>query len=154
MLYRAKKDGAELARLREILEPVAAGLGCSFVELTLGRRRGSCQVRAVVAAAENAGTVGTNELGRLHKALLPRLELALGADISVELSSPGVRRVIKEGAEFAHFVGRPVRCYLGETSDWVTGILKARDENKIILESGDGEIELEYERIAKATLGE
>jgi ribosome maturation factor RimP len=154
MLYRAKKDSVELARLRETVEPVAAGLGCALVELTLSRHRGSCQVRAVITGTDNAGTVGTNELGRLHKALLPRLELALGSDISVELSSPGIGRVVKEGAEFTYFVGRPVRCYLGETSDWVTGILKARDENKIILESGDGEIELEYERIAKAILGD
>jgi ribosome maturation factor RimP len=108
------------------------------VELSVSRHRGSAQVRVVINPKESAPapesgkktpSVGTGELGRVHRAILPRLETALeGADIFVECSSPGIDRTIKEGAEFAYFYGMPVRCYLPAESNWVRGILKEADE--------------------------
>jgi ribosome maturation factor RimP len=154
MEYRARKETAEVIRLREALGPVVKGLGFALVELTVSRSRGSCQARLVVAkTAEGSflSSIGTEELGRLHRALLPRLELELG-DCSVELSSPGIDRILKEGAEAAFFTGRFLRCYLPERSDWVRGRLTASGEHTIILETEDGELTLRYEDIAKAKL--
>jgi ribosome maturation factor RimP len=150
LLYRARKETEETARLREAVGPVIAGLGFSLVEFTVSRHRGSCQARAVVTR-ENSPPPGTEELGRLHRSLLPRLELELG-DCSVELSSPGTDRALREGAEASFFKGRRLRCYLPETSDWICGILRAADEHGIILETDDGEMTLNYEDIAKAKL--
>jgi ribosome maturation factor RimP len=154
MEYRARKETAETIRLRDALGPVLKGLGFVLVELTVSRSRGSCQARLIVTQAageKSLSSIGTEELGRLHRALLPRLELALG-DCSVELSSPGIDRVLKEGAEAAFFTGRFLRCYLPERSDWIRGRLAASDEHTIILETEDGELRLRYEDIAKAKL--
>ena len=84
---------------------------------------------------------------------MPRLELAYpGQDIHLEVSSTGIDRLIKDGREFANYIGREVRCYRTDISDWTAGILLAVDEEKIILKREGGETALPYEIIAKARL--
>jgi ribosome maturation factor RimP len=162
MIYKAKEKDPAVEKVALTLEPVVSGLGFSILEFSLSRHCGSAQVRMVISPKESVPSpesgkktpsMGTGELGRVHRAILPRLEAALeGADISVECSSPGIDRTIKEGAEFAHFYGRPVRCYLPAESRWIRGILKEAGAEKIVLENEEGRRELEYAHIAKAKL--
>jgi ribosome maturation factor RimP len=152
MVYRLKERPPEdpSRKAAESIEPALKSLGVGLVELTVGRHRGSTQVRVTV---NRETPLGTEELGRIHRTVLPRLELLFGdEDLSVELSSPGIDRNIKEGAEFAHFTGCNIRCYLPEKSDWVSGILKEQDEQKIVLENEGIMTELTYDKIAKAKL--
>ncbi|GAB6391311.1 MAG: ribosome maturation factor RimP [Treponematales bacterium] len=145
--------GAEEVRVREAIEPVARGLGFSLVEVLVSRHRGACQVRVTVSGRDGAAP-GVNECSLVHRAIIPRLELALGGrDMSVEVSSPGTGRLIKSGSEFALFAGRQVRCYLTDISGWVCGTVRAADERAVTLEGKDGPVTLPYERIGKARLG-
>ncbi|GHV77061.1 ribosome maturation factor RimP [Spirochaetia bacterium] len=138
--------------LYETLEPVARSLGMALVELTLSRHRGSVQVRGVVYRTGKAA-VGVDDCSRVHRAILPLLEQAFpGQDLFVELSSPGIDRVIKDGREFVHYLGRGVRCYRTDISDWTGGILRSADENGIVLKGKDGMTTLTYGCIAKAKL--
>jgi ribosome maturation factor RimP len=122
----------------------------SLVELSLSRHKGSVQVRVVAYKGEN---MGVDDCSRLHHALLPRLELAFpGQDLYVEVSSPGIERLIKDGAEFAHYTGRGVRCYRTDISGWSSGILQSSDEKGLVLKGKEGAISLDYEIIAKAKL--
>jgi ribosome maturation factor RimP len=122
----------------------------SLVELSLSRHKGSVQVRAV---AYKQGNMGVDDCSRLHHALLPRLELAFpGQDLYVEVSSPGIERLIKDGAEFAHYTGRGVRCFRTDISDWSSGILQSSDEKGLVLKEKKGTVTLSYEVIAKAKL--
>jgi ribosome maturation factor RimP len=75
-----------------------------------------------------------------------------GADLSVEVSSPGIDRLIKDGAEFTYYIGRGISCYRTDISGWSGGILELADETHIILKGRDGVISLPYESIAKAKL--
>jgi ribosome maturation factor RimP len=132
------------------LEPVVRGLGMSLVELSVSRHKGNTQVRLTVY---KAGIVGVDDCSRVHRALIPRLELAFpGEDLYVEVSSPGIDRIIKDGSEFVHYVGRGIKCYRTDISDWSCGILESADEDHLILKGKDGLIELKYEDIAKAKL--
>ena len=144
------------------LEPVVRGMGMALIELNLyhGKGRGgnppSVQVRIIVF---RDGATGVDDCSRVHRGILPRLELAFpGQDIYLEVSSPGIDRVIKDGAEFHHYVGKGVKCYRTDISDWTAGILTRMDEKKIVLSlnSGEtelpGEVDLPYEIIAKAKL--
>ncbi|MDR1374576.1 MAG: ribosome assembly cofactor RimP [Treponema sp.] len=136
--------------LYDSLEPVVRGLDFSLVELSLSRHKGSVQIRAVVCGPRS---VGVNDCSRVHRALIPRLELAFpGADLSVEVSSPGIDRLIKDGAEFTYYIGRGISCYRTDISGWSGGILELADETHIILKGRDGVISLPYESIAKAKL--
>jgi ribosome maturation factor RimP len=81
------------------------------------------------------------------------LELAFpGQDVSLEVSSPGIDRIIKDGSEFACYIGRGVGCYRTDISDWSGGILVSADPTQVILKNKDGEMRLTYEIIAKAKL--
>ncbi|MDR2021433.1 MAG: ribosome assembly cofactor RimP [Treponema sp.] len=136
--------------LYDSLEPVTRGLGFSLVELGFSRHKGSVQIRAVVCGA---GPIGVDDCSRVHRALIPRLELAFpGADLYVEVSSPGIDRLIKDGAEFACYTGRGIRCYRTDISGWSGGILESADETHIVLKGKDGMVSLPYEIIAKAKL--
>jgi ribosome maturation factor RimP len=136
--------------LYDSLEPVVKGLGLSLIELTQSRRKNSVQIRVVVY---KPGVIGVNDCSRVHHALLPRLELAFpGIDVYTEVSSPGIDRAIKDGAEFAHYIGRGVKCYRTDISDWTGGILRSADEKSLTLEGKDGTLTISYEVIAKAKL--
>jgi len=162
MQYKTREPDRDTAVLIGELEPVCTGMGFALVELSLYRSaNNNARIRVVVTSlpakkAVNAGTgsgIGTAELSRLHRALLPRLELSLeGRDIYVEVSSPGTDRLIKNGEEFRHYTGKAVRCWLSGASEWERGILRSSDTEKIMLETAEGIIEMKYETIAKAKL--
>ena len=133
------------------LEPIIQGLGMSLIELNVFHSRGhGVQVKAVVF---KKGGIGIDDCSRVHRSIMPRLELAFpGLDINLEVSSTGIDRLIKEGREFGHYIGQAVRCYRTDISDWTEGVLLSVDEEKIVLKWEAEEIALPYEIIAKARL--
>jgi ribosome maturation factor RimP len=136
--------------LFDSLEPVVRGLGLVLVEVSLSRHRGSVQVRAVVY---RSGPLGVEDCSRVHHALLPRLELAFpGQDLYVEVSSPGIDRVIKDAAEFPCYIGRGIKCYRTDISDWSGGVLESADTTHLVLKGKNGMMKINYEVIAKAKL--
>jgi ribosome maturation factor RimP len=136
--------------LYDTIEPVVKGLGLDLIELTVSRHKGSVQVRAVVY---KDGSVGTDDCSRVHRAIIPRMELSFpGQDIYLEVSSPGIERLLKDGAEFAHFIGKPVRCYRTDISDWTSGVLVSADERQIVIKGMNEMVNLSYGVIAKAKL--
>jgi ribosome maturation factor RimP len=162
MRYKVTTADKTAGALRDDVEPVVSGLGFVLVELDLYRTKKSARVRLVAAPAPPLTAIGTEDLARLHRAVLPRLELALGgdssgekpgaADIYVEVSSPGLDRLIRDGEEFRCYPGRRIRCYLTGASDWLRGTLRGSDGEKILLSTEEGTVEVTYEHIAKARL--
>ena len=113
-------------------------------------RSGSVTIKAVVY---KDGVTGIDDCYRAHRLILTRLDVVFpDRDVSLEVSSPGIDRVIKYGSEFVHYIGRGVRCYRTDISDWSSGSLVAADEKGIIIRGEKGEIALDYKIIAKAQL--
>ncbi|MDR1899658.1 MAG: ribosome assembly cofactor RimP [Treponema sp.] len=149
MRYTERKPGED--PLFEQAAPVVKGLGLSLVELSVSRRRGHSSVRLTVYKKD--GAVGVDDCARVHRAVLPRLELALpGEDLYVEVTSPGIDRVIRDGAEFVHYIGRGIRCYRSDLSDWSAGILESAGNEGIVLRGKKETMNLSYGIIAKAQL--
>ena len=145
-------ENQEIASLRRSLEPVLNGLKFSLVELGVSKQKGSVQIRAVIY---NGASIGTDDCTKVHRAIMPRLELTFeGSNIYLEVSSPGINRLIKDGAEFMHYLGKKVRCYCTDISDWSDGILESADEKGIVIRDTvkNEAIRLEFEIIAKAKL--
>lgn len=143
--------------------PLVTGLGYVLVDLKVVPQHGTIRVKTVIAKpAGEAGSVGVNDCARVHRALLPRLEAVLGSqDIYMEVTSPGVERLIKNPAEFALFTGRYVRVWDSEAADWVAGKIVSSDSQSITMELVGGESPrqvagqvqtIPYQRIAKAKL--
>ena len=158
MLYtpRGTNTKDEDEAVYQSLSPVIQGMGMSLVDLSVSRVKGrgsspgSVQVRVVVY---REGVTGVDDCSTVHRGILPRLELAFPErDIYLEVSSPGIDRIIKDGSEFVHYIGKGVKCYRTDISDWTAGVLCATDENGIILRVNGNEIALTYEVIAKARL--
>jgi len=155
MRYSAQEEEPADA-LKESLEAVVRGLGLALIELDVFHtkaRKGSppnVQIRAIVY---KAGALGTDDCSRVHRAILPRLEQAFPeSEFSVEVSTPGINRVVKDGAELAHYQGRGVRVWRTDISDWSAGLLEAVDRQGIIISGNEGTIRLDYAIIAKARL--
>lgn len=151
MRYIAKDaENDEFGSLRKSLAEVLNGLGFQLVELTVSRHRASVQVRAVIY---NGASIGTDDCSKAHRAITPRLELAFpGNDLYLEVSSPGIDRLIKDRSEFYFYTGRAVRCYRTDISDWTTGFLQSVDEEGITLKTEKEAVKLNFEIIVKAKL--
>jgi ribosome maturation factor RimP len=137
------------------LEPVIRGMGMSLIELNVykGKSHGAARTVQLRAVVYKEGITGIEDCSRVHRGILPRLELAFpGQGIYLEVSSPGIDRLIKDGSEFFHYIGRRVKCYRLDISDWTIGILCSADKERIVLRGENGEITLPYELIAKARL--
>jgi ribosome maturation factor RimP len=134
----------------DLLLPVVEGSGLSLVELTVSRHKRSVQVRIVVF---KAGGIGVADCSAVHRAAQGRLEIAFaGSDVYIEVSSPGIDRMVKDASEFRYYIGLRVRCYLTELSAWADGVLESADSKRLVLSGAKGRMELEYGRIAKAKL--
>jgi len=143
-------ENQEIASVKETLKTVIKGLGFSLIELTVSRHRGSVQVRISIY---NGSSIGTDDCTKVHRAVMPRLELAFeGQDVYLEVSSPGTERLIKDGEEFANYTGKGVRCYRTDITEWTKGILESAGEKGIILKTDEGKIALSFDIIAKAKL--
>ena len=126
-------EGLEKA-VREVVAPLIAGLGYSLVELTIARLSGSTRVRVVVYRQEG---VGVDQCAEISGMLFPRLEtIEALADPSLEVSSPGVDRVVKSSSEYAIFRGRGVRVLAGDATEWESGIIDRIEEETLWLRKG------------------
>ena len=150
MRNTADAKDQEIESVRKPIETVLKGLGFSLIELIVSRHRGSVQIRAVIY---NGKSIGTDDCSKVHRAIMPRLELSFeGQAIYLEVSSPGIDRTIKDSGEFTHYLGKGVRCYRTDISDWTAGLLESADEKGINIKTNDGVIKLNFDIIAKAKL--
>jgi ribosome maturation factor RimP len=138
--------------VHDSIQPLVEALGMNLVEFTVSRHRGGVHVRAVVAR-KDGGSVGTLECSRVHHAIAPRLDLAFpDSELDMEVSSPGLDRVIKDAWELRCFIGQKVKFYRLDTSDWSSGVLVEAGPEKVVLDAAEGRLELALSNIAKGKL--
>ena len=146
MNYSPKKDEP----LFDVLNPIVQGLGMSIVDLSVSKQRGTIQIRLTVT---KSGVVSVGDCSKVHHAIVPRLELAFPEqELYIEVASPGIDRAIKDASEFQLYIGRGVRCYRTDISDWSAGIIERADDHHLVLRGAEGTVELSYDSIVKAKL--
>ncbi len=120
--------------VREVVEPLLSGLGYSLVELAIGRLSGSTRVNVVIYREKG---VGVDECADVSGMLFPRLEtIEALANPSLEVSSPGIDRVLKRPSEYSVFRGRGVRILAGDATEWIGGIIERVEEATLWLRRG------------------
>ena len=136
------------------IEPVVRGLGMALVELTVARHRGSVTIRVIVTKAGAEAATGLTDCAGVSRAIVPVIELALNnGDFSLEVSSPGIDRTIKQAGEFTCFTGRIVSCYRTDISAWISGVLESAGDKYITVRENGKMVQLDYGIIGKAKLG-
>ena len=132
--------------------PLVEGLGYHLIELKIVPAKTVTKILAVIAPKDPDRNISVDDCSRVHHVLLPRLEALLGTDnTSMELTSPGIDRNVKNAAEFSLFVGRAVRVWSKKISDWIGGKIVSADETVLTMETEKGEIvTVPYGEMAKA----
>jgi ribosome maturation factor RimP len=102
------------------------------------------------AVATEALSVGA--CARVHRALAPVLDALVPGELSMEVSSPGVARTVKNGAELALYKGREIRVWDTRASDWRAGTVVAVSETAVTLVIAGTTEEIPFAVIAKAKL--
>lgn len=128
------KDEILNSELYKDLCPVADSLGFCLVDAEVYRKADEVKVSLTIASREKDVTIDDCET--FHRAVEPRLELRYGRDLlSMEVSTAGLQRVIKDFNEFDVFSGKTIRLYSKEKGSWVVGVNKGLADNKVVLEN-------------------
>lgn len=141
-------------RLIALMEPVIGRLGYELVELEHSAGRTSALVRLYIDRPEGVGLDDCERVSREISALLD-VEDPIPTAYTLEVSSPGLDRVLRTGAHFARFVGSRVSVELKVPRDGrrrYTGILVAADAAGIVLEVDRQKVEMGLQEIARARL--
>ena len=140
----------EQEAISEDIGAVLASVGLDLLEFQLSRRHGSVQVRAVVKAA---GGTGTAECAKAHRLIMQRLAETHGiSEPFIEVSSPGIDRILRTTNDFKAFAGERIRFIpVGET-EWERGRLLGIEGETLTIETADGKLTLTLGGLAKARL--
>lgn len=136
----------------DLLNSVVAGQGLDLVEIGLGAARRGTLVRIVIHSPEG---VSHGDCARVTRACSQALEDADAIDGSytLEVSSPGLSREMKDGREFEIFRGLPVRMVLADGSGERTGTCAGAQGEGVVLREEDGtESVIPWSNVAKAKL--
>jgi len=91
-------------KLIELLEPVVRAQGVELWELEYAPRRGGGLLRVYIDAEQG---IDVDDCARVSHALSAKLDEVdpLPVEYTLEVSSPGMDRVLRSAAHFARFVG-------------------------------------------------
>ncbi len=152
MEYTALENQKYYTECQKMVEEISY----SIVELHVVPAKNTIKVSVVICHKNNELTaVGINDCAKVHRLLLPHFEEVLQSeDVYMEVTSPGMERTLKNAAEFSLFIGRTVKVWYTEVSDWIFGIILESDEKSVTvkIKEGDEKKSFPYETIAKAKL--
>ncbi len=132
------------------VEPIVTGMGFKIVELKVFRSRKQNRLYLVVYRREG---VGINDCTAISRNISPRLELIEEfVDPTIEVSTPGIKRVIKSREEFILFEGRGVRILLHNEQEWRGGLIEGATPDALILKKAGKTMEIKFAEIKKARL--
>ena len=143
-----KFSGYEENELFAVVNPVCEGYSVKLVQLNSAVVRTSLQVRIVLY---KKGGITIDSCTEISRAVMPRIEVwADNRDVNLEVSSPGVGRVLKDAWEFQVFIDEKINILV--ENDWIEGTIIAADKNCVIIQSDGQNTEYRYEQIQKAKL--
>jgi ribosome maturation factor RimP len=131
-------------------EPVVQGMGCDIVEARSLRGKKGCQVYMVIWKADG---VSLDICADVLKTLRPRIQMLTDdPDVHIEVSSPGMDRLIKTPREYRVFRGRGLRLLTEGENEWAAGILTDVAEGGLTLTAGNDSRTFAFSDIRKAKL--
>jgi ribosome maturation factor RimP len=143
-----------LSRIWEVVGPVAAGEGMEVVDIEF-RREGGRGGRLLRVFIDKAGGPTVDDLTRVSRRLGEVLDEGVEFDgpYTLEVSSPGINRALKNVEHFARFVGKRIRVRTRETIDGrkaFLGPLKEVQADGIAMLQDGVEVRIGFASIEKA----
>lgn len=153
-----QKD-ANSSSIYQDIQELMNSIGLDVVEINSQDVKGSTTLR--VFLSKKGGDITTDDLESAYNIIFPRYNVIYAnRDLTLEVTSPGLQRNLKDWHEFELFVGKDVRVYSTKYSSYVVGKINSVEGDLLTLcdyliedknEKGDA-IVLEYNEIAKAKL--
>lgn len=139
--------------LIEIIEKTVVGLGYEVVDVEQSPR--GLVLRVFIDKPEKAGGIDVDDCALVSNQLSRVLAVEEVDYDRLEISSPGLDRVLKKQADFERFAGSEINLRLrlpmsGRRN--FNGILHGMRDGKVHLTIDTGEVELEFGNIDKARL--
>ena len=139
--------------LNTLLETTVVGLGYELVDIELSPRGRTIRVFIDAPGKENG--VDVDDCAKVSNQLTRLFEVENVDYDRLEISSPGLDRVVKKEADFARFAGQDiqikVRIPLGNRRNFQGELLGCK-EGKVGLRLEKEDVELEFNNIEKARL--
>ncbi len=137
-------------QILEDVEPVLEGMGYFAVEIRTVIQKSGPRVYVVIT---KRGGVNIEDTAEVLQILRPRIQLLLDTqDVYLEVSSPGIDRVLKDFREFRAFVGRGVRVLREGQKEWIGGVIDSVEKDLLHLRKDEREITIPFAQIKKAKL--
>jgi ribosome maturation factor RimP len=141
-------------QLRELLAPVVAGVGYQLWELEFLPRSGGGLLRLYI---DSANGITLDDCERVSHVVSEALDAAdpIPGHYTLEVSSPGLDRVLRTREHFERFAGERVRLEMMQPIEGrkrFAGRLLGVGESEITLELESGRISLPIEDIHRARL--
>ena len=141
-------------QLRELLAPVVAGVGYQLWELEFMPRSGGGLLRLYIDSPDG---ISLDDCERVSRVVSEALDAAdpIPGHYTLEVSSPGLDRVLRTREHFERFAGERVRLEMMQPIEGrkrFAGRLLCVGESDITLELESGRISLPIEDIHRARL--
>jgi ribosome maturation factor RimP len=137
----------------ELIEKTVAGLGFELVDVERSPR--GRVLRIFIDKPDKAGGVDVEDCAAVSHQLSRVLSVENVDYDRLEISSPGLDRVLKKPADFARFAGSRIDLRLRLAVDGrrnFNGVLHGLRDGKVCLTVDTGEIEVDFDGIDKARL--
>lgn len=141
--------------LWSVLEPVISTEGFQCVDLHLQRNRRARRLGVIVYRADGVDAASLETLAREIQFQLPLVGAGADnwlADATLEVSSPGVERVLRRPREYAIFTSKAVRILRAEATEWESAVIVSSADDKVTLRFGHGEESVPIATIRRAQL--
>lgn len=141
-------------RLEELLAPTVRALGFILwgIEYTQRNRRGNLWV--FIDSKEGVTVDDCAQVSDQIEAILD-IENVLPSDLRIQVSSPGMDRVLFKPEQYGAYVGEMIDVRLlwpkmGRSH--IRGRLRSSDEERFSIDLDEGELELGFEQVRRARL--
>jgi ribosome maturation factor RimP len=139
--------------LHKLLETTVTGLGYELVDLEQSAR--GRMLRIFIDRPEGGAAITVEDCVTVSNQLTRVLMVEEVDYDRLEVSSPGLDRVLKKAADFARFAGSDVqikvRVPVNGRRNWA-GVLLGMQDDKVRLQADSGEVLLDLSQIDKARL--
>ena len=115
------------------LEDLVSPLGYHIVDSYKNEKKGETELTVLVVKKGNDITLDDLEI--LYNLIYPRYQAKWDRSLTLEVSSAGMNRNIKDVYEFQLFKGKDVKVYSNLYSAYVYGKIDQADDEKVILSS-------------------
>ncbi len=142
-------------KVREIIKPVLKSMDVTLEDMKLTKMGRKFFLKVVIDKEERVSLDDCEQVSRELEAQLD-VEDPIPSSYTLEVSSPGLDRPLKNPEDFKRFCGRTIRVVtsvpIGKQTFFIGEILEANEREVVLLLPKDKKVTLQYEDISRARL--